>query len=39
MANMAVFSALVDYANRADPKAEPRRLRMVMNNQSSRAGI
>src|SRR5664280_2938099 len=27
MANTAVFSALLDYANRADPKAEPRRIR------------
>ena len=38
MANMAVFSALVDYANRADPKAEPRRIRMVMNNHIGKGG-
>ena len=38
MANMAVFSALVDYANRADPKAEPRRIRMVMNNHIAKGG-
>ncbi len=38
MANMAVFSALVDYANRADPKTEPRRLRMVMNNHIAKGG-
>jgi aminomethyltransferase len=38
MANMAVFSALVEYANRADPKAEPRRMRMVMNNHIGKGG-
>ncbi|MGZ4198825.1 MAG: glycine cleavage system aminomethyltransferase GcvT [Thermoleophilia bacterium] len=38
MANMAVFSALVDYANRADPKAEPRRIRMVMNHHIGKGG-
>jgi len=38
MANMAVFSALVDYVNRADPKAEPRRIRMVMNNHIGKGG-
>ena len=38
MANMAVFSALVEYANRADPKAEPRRIRMVMNNHIGKGG-
>ncbi|MHB8764352.1 MAG: glycine cleavage system aminomethyltransferase GcvT [Deferrisomatales bacterium] len=31
MANAAVFSALVEYSNRADPKREPRRLRQVVN--------
>ena len=38
MANMAVFSALVEYANRADPKAEPRRIGMVMNNHIGKGG-
>jgi aminomethyltransferase len=38
MANMAVFSALLDYANRADPKAEPRRIRMVMNHHIGKGG-
>ncbi len=38
MANMAVFSAVVDYANRADPKAEPRRIRLVMNNHIGKGG-
>jgi aminomethyltransferase len=38
MANMAVFGALVDYRNRADPKAEPRRLAMVMNNHIGKGG-
>ena len=38
MANMAVFSAMVDYLNRADPKAEPRRIRMVMNNHIGKGG-
>jgi aminomethyltransferase len=32
MANMAVFSAMVDYLNRADRKSEQRRIRKVMNN-------
>jgi aminomethyltransferase len=38
MANMAVFSGLVEYANRADPKVEPRRIRCVMNNHISKGG-
>ncbi len=38
MANMAVFSAMVDYINRADRKAEPRRIRMVMNNHIGKGG-
>ncbi len=38
MANMAVFSSLVEYANRADPKAEPRRIGMVMNNHIGKGG-
>ena len=32
MANMTVFSAMVDYINRVDRKSEPRRIRQVMNN-------
>ena len=38
MANTAVFSALVDYLNRGDRKAEPRRIRMVMNNHIGKGG-
>lgn len=38
MANMAVFSAVVDYINRADRKREPRRIRMVMNNHIAKGG-
>ena len=38
MANMAVYSAVVDYINRADRKAEPRRIRMVMNNHIGKGG-
>ena len=38
MANTAVFSALVDYVNRADRKSEQRRLRMVMNNHIIKGG-
>lgn len=38
MANTAVFSALVDYLNRNDRKAEPRRIRSVMNNHIIRGG-
>jgi aminomethyltransferase len=38
MANTAVFSALLDYANRADPKAEPRRIRLVMNHHIGKGG-
>jgi aminomethyltransferase len=38
MANMAVFSAMVDYINRADRKAEPRRMRQVMNNHIGKGG-
>lgn len=38
MANAAVFSAMVDYLNRADPKSEPRRLRMVMNHHIVKGG-
>jgi len=38
MANTAVFSALVDYLNRADRKAEPRRIAKVVNNHIARGG-
>jgi aminomethyltransferase len=38
MANTAVFSALVEYGNRADPKAEPRRIRLVMNHHIGKGG-
>lgn len=38
MANTAVFSAMVDYINRADRKQEPRRIRQVMNNHIGKGG-
>ncbi|MFH1834103.1 MAG: glycine cleavage system protein T, partial [bacterium] len=38
MANTAVFSAFVDYLNRWNRKAEPRRIGMVMNNHIGRGG-
>jgi aminomethyltransferase len=38
MANTAVFSAMVDYINRADRKAEPRRMRQVMNSHIGKGG-
>jgi aminomethyltransferase len=38
MANTAVFSAMVDYLNRADRKVEPRRIRQVMNNHIGKGG-
>jgi aminomethyltransferase len=38
MANTAVFSAMVDYINRADRKREPRRIRHVMNNHIGKGG-
>jgi len=38
MANMALFSALVDYINRSDRKNEQRRLRKVMNNHIIKGG-
>ena len=38
MANTAVFSAMVDYLNRADRKQEPRRIRQVMNNHIGKGG-
>ncbi len=37
-ANKTVFSALVDYKNRLDRKAEPQRLRKVMNNHLGKGG-
>lgn len=38
MANMAVFSALVDYLNRADRKSEQRRISKIMNNHILNGG-
>ena len=38
MANTAVFSAMVDYLNRADRRQEPRRIRRVMNNHIGKGG-
>jgi aminomethyltransferase len=38
MANMAVFSAMLDYINRVDRKSEPRRIRSVMNNHIGKGG-
>ena len=38
MANVAVFSAMVDYLNRADRKSEQRRMRKVMNNHIIKGG-
>jgi aminomethyltransferase len=38
MANVSVFSGMVDYINRADRKAEPRRIRQVMNNHIGKGG-
>jgi aminomethyltransferase len=38
MANMTVFSAMVDYINRVDRKSEPRRIRRVMNNYIGKGG-
>jgi len=38
MSNTAVFSAMVDYINRADRKVEPRRIRRVMNNHIGKGG-
>jgi aminomethyltransferase len=38
MANMALFSALVDYINRDDRKSEPRRIPKVMNNHIIKGG-
>jgi aminomethyltransferase len=38
LANMAVFSGMVDYVNRADRKREPRRIGYVMNNHIIKGG-
>jgi aminomethyltransferase len=38
MANMVVFSAMVDFLNRGDRKAEQRRLRRVMNHHIIKGG-
>ncbi len=38
MANTAVFSAMVDYINRADRKAEPRRIRRAITNNIGKGG-
>ncbi len=38
MANAVVFSALVDWLNRADRRAEPRRIGRVMNNDIIKGG-
>ena len=38
MANATVFSAMVDYLNRADRRQEPRRMRRVMNNHIGKGG-
>ncbi|MCG6878648.1 MAG: glycine cleavage system protein T, partial [Deltaproteobacteria bacterium] len=38
MANMAVFSALMDYLNRTDRKREPRRISRVMCNHIGKGG-
>lgn len=38
MANIAVFSAMVDFINRVDRRREPRRMRLVMNHHLSNGG-
>jgi len=38
MANIALFSAMIDYLNRADRKCEPRRIRQVMCNHIGKGG-
>ena len=38
MANMAVFSAFVDYKNRMDRRREPERIRLAMNNHINKGG-
>jgi aminomethyltransferase len=38
MANATLYSAMVDYINRADRRREPRRIRRVMNNHIAKGG-
>ncbi len=38
MANATVFSAVLDYINRADRRSEPRRIRRVMNHHIGKGG-
>ena len=38
MANLTLFSGLMDYLNRADRRVEPRRLRCVMNHHIGKGG-
>ena len=38
MANMTIFSALVDFLNRTDRRSEPRRIPLVMNNHIGKGG-
>jgi aminomethyltransferase len=38
MANMTVFSALVDWKNRDNRKSEPKRIRLVLNNHIGKGG-
>ncbi|OFW53762.1 MAG: glycine cleavage system protein T [Actinobacteria bacterium RBG_16_70_17] len=38
MANMTVFSALVDHRNRVDRRREPQRIRLAMNNHIGKGG-
>jgi len=38
MANTAVFSAMVDFVNRADRKREPRRIKRVLNHHIGKGG-
>jgi len=38
MANMTVFSALVDYRNRTDRRREPERIRLAMNHHIGKGG-
>jgi aminomethyltransferase len=38
MANITVFSGIMDYLNRADKRTEPRRIRSVMNHHIGRGG-
>jgi aminomethyltransferase len=38
MANQTVFSGLVDFKNRTDRRREPKRIRLVFNNQLAKGG-